>query len=426
MRVAVLGAGYAGLTAARRLESALPDDADLVVVDDTGSHLVQHELHRLVRRPDLADELVVPLSRVLDRTAVRKARVESVDPEAGVATLADVAADSGGETDDGAETDDGEGAGDGGEIDGDATTDTDSRTLDYDYAVVALGAQTAFHGLPGVEEHGTPLKRVAHAERIRADFLEVLAAEAGGTVVVGGAGLSGVQVAGELATLAREEGHAVGPDADVTVRVLEQLDSVAPTFPAAFGEAIHGALEDRGVAVQTGATVERADADGVALADGERVGCDQLVWTGGIRGPDALGGERPAVRATLRLAGDGTFVVGDAARAVDADGEAVPASAQSALAGGRVAARNVAALVAHDREGGVFEPSLDRLDFTPRGWLVSVGDGAVGIVGSRVVTGAAARALKATVGAGYLTSVGAVRNAVDVVESELGYDGNRE
>jgi len=46
MRVAVIGAGYAGLTLARKLQTALPDEATLVVVDESDSHLVQHELHR--------------------------------------------------------------------------------------------------------------------------------------------------------------------------------------------------------------------------------------------------------------------------------------------------------------------------------------------------------------------------------------------
>ena len=51
MRVAVLGAGYAGLTVARQLERTLPDDVELVVVDDTGEHLLKHEIHRAIRHP---------------------------------------------------------------------------------------------------------------------------------------------------------------------------------------------------------------------------------------------------------------------------------------------------------------------------------------------------------------------------------------
>jgi NADH dehydrogenase len=392
MRIAVLGAGYAGLTLARKLEQTVPDDVELLVIERTGRHLVQHELHRVIRRPSLADDIVVELDDVLDRATVRQAEVADVDPEEGVVALSS-----------------GEG-------------------IEYDYAAVCLGAETAFYDLPGVEEHATPLKTLDHAERIRADFLDVLdsASEAVGDadddapdrVVVGGAGLSGVQVAGELAALARERDASER----VPVTLVERLDSVAPAFPENFRETVRDELETRDVDVRTNSPVARATADAVELESGEQLAYDQFVWTGGIRGPAALDGERPAVKNTLRL-GDGTFVVGDAARVVDADGEPVPASAQAAVREARVVAGNIARLVEYDREGeGVFEPRLEPFAFDSPGWLVSVGDGTVAQLGPTVLTGRAAKTLKTTVGAGYLSSVGALRNAADLVSEELGYE----
>ncbi|WP_276300848.1 NAD(P)/FAD-dependent oxidoreductase [Halorussus lipolyticus] len=385
MRIAVLGAGYAGLTLARKLEGTVPDDVEILVVERTGSHLVQHELHRVVRRPSLADEIEVDLEDVLDRATVRQAEVADVDPDENVVTL------------------------------------SSGETIDYDYAGVCLGAETAFYDLPGVEDHATPLKTLDHAERIRAEFLDALdSADAGDSpanVVVGGAGLSGVQVAGELAAFAREE------DAEerVTITLLEQLDSVAPAFPENFQEAVRDQLEARDVEVRTGTAVSSASASAIELETGNEIAYDQFVWTGGIRGPSALGGERPAVKNTLLL-GDGTFVVGDSARVVDADGEPVPASAQAAVREARVVARNIASLAEYDREGDdLFEPRLEPFAFDSPGWLVSVGDGAVAQIGPKVLTGRPAKALKTTVGAGYLSSVGAIRNAADLVTEELGY-----
>ncbi|NHN58242.1 MULTISPECIES: NAD(P)/FAD-dependent oxidoreductase [Halorussus] len=400
MEVAVLGAGYAGLTLARKLERNLPDDAAITVVERTGRHLVQHELHRVIRRPSLADDIAVELDEVLDRAAVRRAEVADVDPDAGAFTLAS------------------------------------GETVDYDYCAVCLGAETAFYDLPGVEERATPLKTLDHAERIRAEFLDALAAgraaesaghdgepsgDADGStarVVVGGAGLSGVQVAGELAAFAREEGAR---DA-VTITLLEQFDSVAPAFPENFQSAVRDQLESRDVEIRTGTAVAAADDEALELDSSERLSYDQFVWTGGIRGPDALDGERPEVKNTMQV-GDGTFVVGDAARVVDADGEAVPASAQAAVREARAVADSIARLAEHDRDGdGVFEPRLDPFAFDSPGWLVSVGDGAVAQVGPTVLTGRAAKALKTTVGAGYLSSVGAISNAADLVSEELGYE----
>ena len=373
MRVAVLGAGYAGLTLARKLEQTLPDSVSLVVVDEQAEHLVQHELHRVVRRPSLAEEITVDLDAVLD-CEIRQATVTDVDPDEGTATL-----------------------------DG-------SETLSYDVGAVCLGARTAYYDLPGVREHATPLKRLDDAREIRERFLGL---GDGDRAVVGGAGLSGVQVAGELAAM-RDDG--------VEVLLLEQADAVAPSFPASFQSAVHDALVDAGVTVRTGTGVVGADADAVSLEDGSDLPTDQFVWTGGIEGSPALDADRPVVRADLRL-GDATFAVGDAARVVDSDGEAVPASAAAAIREARVAADNIGTLVDRKRgDADGFGPRLTQYQFDVPGWLVSVGDDAVAKVGPSILTGRAALALKTTVGAGYLGTVGAVENAVDLVSEELNLD----
>jgi len=377
MHVAVLGAGYAGVSLTRTLERSLPAEVEITLVDERDTHVVQHLVHRIVTHPSVADELTVPIADLLDRAEHRQAQVSDVDPDAGVVDLAD----------------------------GD---------LSYDLGVVALGAQTAYYDLPGVREHSTPLKRPRHAEQIRADALELC--ERGGTVVVGGAGLSGIQVAGELAALTDDEGTATdGAD----VRLLEQFDTVAPNFPAQFQRAVAEELTERGVSVETGRAVADVDGGTITLEDGEDLGYDQFVWTGGIAGQDAMAGQRPEVRADLRL-GERTFVVGDAARVVDANGEPAPASAQTAVRQADVAATNVERLVEYHREGNGFEPRLDRYRYDELGWLVSVGDGTVAQVGPTVVRGPAAKAMKTTVGAGYLASVGAISQASDYVWEAVG------
>ncbi|QIB74140.1 FAD-dependent oxidoreductase [Halogeometricum borinquense] len=377
MRVLVLGAGYAGVTVARRLESCLPPDVELIVVDESESHLVQHEVHRVIRRPGLAETIRVPLTELFDRAAVRVARVKGLDREARTVHL------------------------DGGE------------TLDYDYAAVCLGAGTAYYGLPGVEAHSLPLKRVADATAIRESFLSAMDEGDTLTAVVGGAGLSGVQTAGELAALADEEG------VDANITVIEQLDDVAPNFPANFRAAVRDELEARGIDIRTSTAVERATSETVET-ETETFTYDTFVWAGGIVGQTAMNGDRPVVRSDLRL-DDHTFVVGDAARIVDADGEPVPASASAALREARTVATNLAKLVRHDVNAtNEFAPRMDPYRFDVPGWIVSVGDGAVAQLGPTVLTGSAAKAMKATVGAGHLGSVGAVQNAVELVESELG------
>lgn len=409
MRVAVFGAGYAGLTVARRLERLLPETVDIVVVDESTEHLVQHELHRVIRHPDLADAITVPLETILSRAEIRQARVTDIDTENGTATL-----------------------------DGD-------ETLDYDFGAVCLGSETEFYGLTGVEAYATPLKTLADARSIREDALDAQ----GGDVVIGGGGLSGVQVAGELAVLSKEE------NLDLDITLVEMAEQIMPGFDSSFAKAVRRELEAREVHIETGIAVESADEETVHLEDGRSLPAAVFVWTGGIRGPEATSGKRQPTPRDLRVS-DSTFVVGDAASLTDRNGKAVPASAQSAVQQARVAATNIAKLVesGDEQTGPVTIPVSDEGESTAgettpevteasestgvesedetvgslsvyepsvAGWVVSVGDGAVAKVGPVVFSGEPAKAAKAAIGFGHLGSVGAIRQASELVAEELGW-----
>lgn len=373
MRVAVLGGGYAGLLTTRKLERSLPDDVELVLVDETGEHLVQHELHRAIRIPEFADAISIPLQDLVERATVRTDTVEGIDRGAREVELAVGGA------------------------------------LDYDVVAVCLGAETAYYGLESVREHAAPLKQLDHAARVRREFRNVL--DSGGTAVVGGAGLSGVQVAGELAAFAREENAADR----VRIALLEQRDRVAPGFPPNFRTAVRRLLREQGVDIRTRTTVAGATAEAIELADGKTLPYDAFVWTGGIAGGRAMDGERPQVRANLAL-DDRTFVVGDAARIVDADGEAVPASAQAAVRAAGVAAKNVTEAVAAEREG--YRPRFEQWAFDSPGWLVSVGDDAVAQLGPEAFTGRVANLIKSGVGITYLAEHGLLRDALELLRNE--------
>lgn len=375
MRVVVLGGGYGGLLTTRKLEDRLPDGVELLLVDDTGDHLVQHELHRAIRRPSFTDAISIPLTELTERATVRVADVEAVDREERVVEL------------------------DGGD------------SIEYDAAVVAFGAETAYYGIEGLEEYATPLKRLEHAAAVRREFEAVLEA-GGGEVVVGGAGLSGVQVAGELAQYARDE----GVESHVSVTLLEQRSDIAPSFPANFRDAVRDELRERDVDIRTETTVTAVDDETVSLDDGEHA-YDQFVWTGGITGNHGLGGDRPSVRADLRI-DDRTFGIGDAVEITDAEGTVVPAAALAAVRASETVAENVTRVVEAAREGEP-RPRLKQWVFDTPGWLVSVGDGAVAQLGPEVFTGAAANVIKSSVGVTYLAEHGSLRRAVSVVQEDL-------
>ncbi|ELY87701.1 FAD-dependent pyridine nucleotide-disulfide oxidoreductase [Natrialba hulunbeirensis JCM 10989] len=396
MHVVVLGGGYAGLTLTRELEKRVPTDADieLTLVNDSPDHLVQHELHRVLRRPELANAITVSLPAVLDRATVRVARVEAIDRERRTVRLSD-------------------------------------GTLPYDIAAVCLGARTATHGIAGVRKHATPFKRLADAFAVRARAREALREhdDTETPFVVCGAGLSGIQVAGELAALARE-GHGSNADATLSITLIEQFDTVAPQFDSSFQRAVTDTLESAGVTVRTGTAVTRVTPSAVGLESGEELPAECVVWTGGIRGTDALDRERPPVGPALEL-DERTFVLGDAARVTDAEGEAVPASAQSAMQAARALAPTIARLVSDERDvsdehaqsrgtESVSASVSANFAFDSPGWVVSVGDEAVAQVGSNVLTGRGARLLKTGVRLRYLAAIGAADRAAVLAREEVG------
>lgn len=369
MDVAILGGGYAGVVLARRLERSLPRDVSIRLVDESGMHVIQHELHRLIRYPDLVDALAIPLEEMLDRPLITEDRVTGVDLDTRTFR-----------------TEDGE----------------ECRPA---HLAVCLGARTADYGLPGVDRYGLPLKRIEHARAIRQQALEL---DEHDRVVIGGAGLSGVQVAGELAAL-RE---------DIEVVVLEQAVTIAPTFPRPFRRAVRERLVDAGIDVRTGTAIREATGTALRVAGDGRITYDCFVWTGGIAGVQAVG-RRPRVRADLRVA-DRTFVLGDAGRVVDDRGTEVPASAQTAIGQAHTAAENIDRLVRAARDDDrIFEPRLRRYVEDTPGWVVSIGDDAVAHVGGTVLTGPPAVSMKAAAGVRYLTSVGRVRESIDLLMEEL-------
>jgi NADH dehydrogenase len=345
-KTVVLGAGYAGATCASLLEKK----TDVVWVSENDFHFVLHEAHRLVRAPSLEDELVVPVEEVAPDAAFVEARVEALRFD-------------------------------------DRVIETSAGDVTYDTVVVAFGQRTADYGIDGVCEHGLTLKSREDAYRIHAAAERV---PNGGRVVVAGGGLSGIQVAGELAEMF--DGRT---GKSPSVVVVEALDRIMPGSDDDLRAAIRRKMRKKGIVAHTGDPVEEATADEVRLESGETVEHDALVWTAGLAPRDVETSPPPergargalSVRPTLQVEGyDDAFAAGDAAHVVDAEGKDVPATAWAARQQAEVIAENVVRSIRD-------EPPKEYVMNDP-GTLVSVGDARVGKVAGQVIDGVPARVLK--------------------------------
>ena len=320
--VLILGAGFAGLTAARRLA---PRNR-VVVVDRNGYQTLRPKLPEAVGGT-CACAARLPLTDALrgSHAELVIADVRGIDPEAHVVR-------------------------------------TDAGELRYGRLIVALGSQPHVPAqVPGAAEFALPLWDFDHACDIRRR-VTILARAASraktegerrklASVAVVGGGFVGVEVAGHLLDRLTELARAFGlPAGDVQVYVLEQASRLLPGFQPVLGGAVGRNLAGRGIRLHLATAVRAVTQDGVILADGSRLDAATVIWAGGVRAVRAIAdlgaptaGDRILVRPDLRAtAWPDVYAAGDAAAVAAPGGGVLPQSAQLAMQAGEAVAASVA------------------------------------------------------------------------------------
>ncbi len=378
--VVIVGGGFAGLRAARTLADA---PVDVTLVDRSNHHLFQPLLYQVATAVLPPSDIAVPIRRILRRQ--RNVRV--VLGEATAIELDERVVEL-----------------DGGE-----------DRLRYDFLIVAAGARHAYFGHPEWEAHAPGLKSLDDALEIRRRFLlaferaeratDPAVREAEQTIVVVGAGPTGVELAGTIPEVAREalagEFRRTDP-ARARVILVEGGPRILPSFDPGLSARAQADLEELGVEVRTGALVTRVEEDAVYLGD-ERISTRTVLWAAGnaasplgrqLGAPTDRAG-RVLVDGDLSLPGrPEVFVVGDLAATTKGD-EPVPAVATSANQMGEHAARTVLATLA----GRAREP----FSYVEKGSMAVIGrHRAVAQIRSMSVAGYAAWVLWAFVHVLYL------------------------
>lgn len=333
-RVVIVGAGFAGLHAAKSLASA---DVDITVVDRRNFHLFQPLLYQVAAAALNPSDIAYPIRSIFRRQDnvrnVVLGEVADIDVERSVVSLAD------------------------------------GTAIGFDYLVVATGATHSYFGNDEWADDAPGLKTIEDALDIRGRILrafeeaelDAARSDPSLTFVVVGAGPTGVEMAGAVAEIAV---HALGSDfrnidpASARVVLVEGSDHVLPAYPASLRAGARRQLEALGVEVRTGALVTDIDGEGVTLATGERIAARTVVWAAGVQA-SGLGALLPAerdragrvvVEPDLSIPGHPeVFVAGDLA-SVSPGGVPVPGVAPAAMQQGRhVAAQVVADLAGNPR-----------------------------------------------------------------------------
>jgi len=341
--VVVLGSGYAGSQSVKTLQRKL-GDANLTWVSDIDYHLVLHESHRVIRDPEIQDKVTIPVETIADdSTEFVQGRAVGIDTDERVV-----------------------------ELEGD-------DTVDYDYLLVCVGSKTAFFGISGLEDHALTLKSLDDALEIHdsvVDAAEEATEEDPARVVVGGAGLSGIQSCGEIAELRDER------NLPVEIHLVEGLDNVFPPGEEKLQNRLAEMLEERDIKILTGEFIGEVDEDTAYIGEEEDGGYktelsyDVLLWTGGITGRDMETGGvgtdersgRIEASSDFTTTDDRVFAIGDTAL-IDQGDEPAPPTAQAAWQAAEVAGKNVK-LAMNDKP-------LKEWTYDDKGTLISVGEKAV-------------------------------------------------
>ncbi len=332
-----MGAGFGGLATTKALADA---PVDVVLIDANNYHLFQPLLYQVATAGLGADDIAFPTRGIFHRqrnVEVVMGRVVGADLAARVL-----------------------------EVDG-------VGLVPYDSLVLAAGAATASYGIAGVEEHAFTLKHLPDALRLRNHVLrcfEEAATDPGLldegvlTIVIVGAGPTGVELAGGLVELFRVLAKDF-PQVEVArarAVLVETTDRVLGTFSPRLSARALRQLGRMGVEVRLGTAVDRLEPTAVHFTGGERLPAHTVVWAAGVQA-NALGrvlglevgrGGRIAVLPDLSVVGHpDVYAIGDIAAARDAKGNLLPQLAPVAVQAGHHAARQIVAK-GSGRPGGPF------------------------------------------------------------------------
>ncbi|MFP3987512.1 FAD-dependent oxidoreductase [Streptomyces sp. E11-3] len=296
-RIVVLGAGYAGAYVAGNLARRVsPADTEITVINAEPEFVQRLQLHRLaagqeIEAPKLADVFAGTGIRL------RLARVTAVDPERQIVTVADADADGGGE-------------------------------LGYDTLLYTLGSHVADHGVPGVAEHAFDVAGRPSALRLRERLDSLGRRGEGGSVLVVGDGLTGIETATEIAESR--------PGLSVALIARGELGA---RLSAGARSHLRQACDRLGVTVLEHTSVEAVEATRVLCADGTALASDATVWTAGFAvnpiaaasGLEVTENGQIVVDRTMRsVSHPNVYAAGDSVYAIGDNGRPQPMSCGSA------------------------------------------------------------------------------------------------
>ena len=356
-RVLILGGGFGGLYGALHLDKtiAVEPNVEVTLVGRENFMLSTPMLHEVVAGDLEMTNIVSPLRQMLRHVNFFEADVEAIDLVGRRVTVA-------------------------------YGVHRRERKLSYDHLLIALGSETNFFKLPGVEERALTMKSPGDAFVLRNQMLGMMEMaslvddtalkRSMLTFVVAGGGFAGVETIGAMNDFAREavRHYPNLREADVRIVLVHPNAVILPELGERLGRYAQRKLAARRVAIRTETRVTGFSDYGVELAGGDVIATQTLVWTAGVTPPAVLRDlpckkekGRIVVEETLEVPGfSGVWAVGDCAWIPNPKtGKPHPPTAQHALRQAVRGAKNIVAAVRRKRK----KPFV----FTTLGQLATIG-----------------------------------------------------
>jgi NADH dehydrogenase len=371
--IVILGAGFGGVYVAKKLAPLVRSGKiDLTIVNRTNYFLFTPLLHEVATGGLTAGSVAEPLREIFAGTGIQicQGDIELIDATHKRVTVS-------------------------------------GATIEYDYLVIATGAETNYYNIPGAETYTLPLKNLADAEEIRAVIIEAFEKalydrnpeerlKQLSFAVVGG-GATGVELAGELSQFIKgivsryyqDTNHCRAEEPAISL--IHAGKELLELFPPSLREAAHKELEKKGVVVHTNAVVTEVTENGLVLGTSCTIPAATIIWAAGVKPiiPNFLNDTPVLTAGRLTLNQyfmvqpfEDIFALGDSAAYADTSnqGKPLPMLAQVAVNQADVVANNIRSLVL-----GI---PLKPFTYRSKGSLVSVGQWfAVGDIFKARITG---------------------------------------
>ncbi len=325
----VVGGGFAGSEAAAELAKEIPAGADIILVDKLDSMVFTPMLTEALGARIESHHITVLLKSFSGRVRVVKGKVHHIDINTRTVTFED------------------------GHL----------APISADHLVIALGATSNFHGIPGVEDVAYSLKTVQDANEIRSNALRLVEEAAKSadsalrqsnlTFVVAGGGYTGVEGIAALNAYVRDEVAKQSSLSDGLVRMVlvEPMKRLMSEVTQDLASYSQQQLEKAGVEIKLGAGIKSVNGDLIELTNGEQIRAKTLIWTAGVKASPLVSemgaptgkGDALTVDSSLRVVGyENVWAIGDCAAVPKPSGKGSYAqTAQNATREGKLAAKNI-------------------------------------------------------------------------------------